>query len=344
MFARRQIVQLVPAVTQRTHRVPLSSFKRACTSASGRAGHVVTGTAGAAGAAGAAGMAAVWQHAGVRWITLGWSAFIAENLIMSHNRGWIISNFGDATYHGVYNTLSTAACGSIAYGFFRHGRRAGPRLWNTPRPAGIQLVAFGLQALALAGMAQLGPRFQVPVALVKEGGHSTSGSASASASTQAVVGPTPPAAPTAATKLTVRCPMDFRPRDMPADGVFGINRISRHPMLWCLSFLGLGAALTTPFAAEVAFYAMPTMFALIGGAHQDYRFRRGQGGSLPPEVRLCGWRVVRGAAAGFDCVPCPCRVCCYFFRCNLRWIPRPATFHSLRWQLGLGNGMAWRTS
>jgi uncharacterized membrane protein len=34
---------------------------------------------------------------------------------------------------------------------------------------------------------------------------------------------------------------------------------------------------------EIVFHSFPVIFALIGGAHQDYRYRRGWGGSLSPE-------------------------------------------------------------
>ena len=52
-----------------------------------------------------------------------------------------------------------------------------------------------------------------------------------------------------------------------------------------MGLFGLGAALATPFATEVAMFSMPALFALIGTAHQDSRFRRhNMGGELPPDV------------------------------------------------------------
>ena len=63
---------------------------------------------------------------GVRWIGLGWTAFILENVVLSHNREEIISRFGSNNYHTTYNILSTAACSSILYGYLRHGRGKGP--------------------------------------------------------------------------------------------------------------------------------------------------------------------------------------------------------------------------
>ncbi len=64
----------------------------------------------------------------------------------------------------------------------------------------------------------------------------------------------------------------------------GLHRVTRHPGLWSLGLLGAGTALSTPFAPEIVFFAMPCVFAFIGGAHQDYRHRRGWGGLLTPEV------------------------------------------------------------
>ena len=42
---------------------------------------------------------AILASKGVRWIGLGWTGFIAENLILSENRDEIIRHFGDDNYH-----------------------------------------------------------------------------------------------------------------------------------------------------------------------------------------------------------------------------------------------------
>jgi hypothetical protein len=67
-------------------------------------------------------MQALLRDKGVRWIGAGWTAFLAENLILSHNRDAIIDKVGDKNYHRLYNTLSTCACASILYGYIRHGK------------------------------------------------------------------------------------------------------------------------------------------------------------------------------------------------------------------------------
>ena len=58
----------------------------------------------------------------LRWAVGGWSFFIAENVIISHNRTEIIEAFGNDAYHAAYNTLSKAATAAIGWGWFKHVR------------------------------------------------------------------------------------------------------------------------------------------------------------------------------------------------------------------------------
>jgi uncharacterized membrane protein len=46
---------------------------------------------------------------------------------------------------------------------------------------------------------------------------------------------------------------------------------------------GLGAAAATAFATELVMFTSPAIFALLGGLHQDSRYRRGLGGTLTAE-------------------------------------------------------------
>ena len=62
----------------------------------------------------------------------------------------------------------------------------------------------------------------------------------------------------------------------------GIKRVSRHSGFWSFGLACLGGALAVRSAPQAAWLAMPSVVALVGGAHQDYRHRRGQGGHLPP--------------------------------------------------------------
>ena len=63
------------------------------------------------------------NHKGVRWISIGWTSFIAENVVISHNREYLIEKLGESNYRYLYSGLSTMACGSIAYGYLKHGKR-----------------------------------------------------------------------------------------------------------------------------------------------------------------------------------------------------------------------------
>eukprot|EP00929_Paragymnodinium_shiwhaense_P010968 TRINITY_DN11609_c0_g1_i1.p1 TRINITY_DN11609_c0_g1~~TRINITY_DN11609_c0_g1_i1.p1 ORF type:complete len:278 (-),score=46.51 TRINITY_DN11609_c0_g1_i1:16-849(-) len=226
-------------------------------------------------------MAHILRHRGVQLIGGGWSFFIAENLVLSHNRDALIEAIGDGGYHGIYNTLSTCACASIAYGYIRHGRGKGPRIFCPTTPA-ARAGALILQSCGLVGFSQLAPRLQVPVTW--SGAAEKKPSKWNAAATTAGEAAEAKAASASSSALRARCPMDFTPADVPPDGIYGLKRVSRHPTFWSLGFLGLGSALASPFAAEVVMFSMPAVLAVIGGSHQDYRFRRNSGGSLPPEV------------------------------------------------------------
>jgi hypothetical protein len=169
------------------------------------------------------------QSKGIRWISFGWMGFITENVVLSENRTAIIEAFGDDNYHRLYNTLSTAATGSIAFGFFRHGRKMGPLL--TERGTVSKLIGYSLQSAGLIGLSQLLPKFQIPVEssqVLEEISQGNNESVTPSSSA-----------------FSLRCPMDFRAKDIPADGIYGMDRISRHATFWSFGFLSLGAAATT---------------------------------------------------------------------------------------------------
>ena len=176
-------------------------------------------------------MATLLAHRGVRWTALGWSAFIAENLVMSQNREYIINNFGDDNYHMVYNILSTAACSSIAYRFFRFGKFGGPTFQHRGLP--VHVVAFVIQALGLVGLSQLIPAMQIPVGVVSQNKSTVKSPSDSNAGKEKEI------------KLYVRCPMDFKPKHASADGLFGMERVTRYPALWAMGFTGLGSAIAT---------------------------------------------------------------------------------------------------
>lgn len=222
----------------------------------------------------------VWVHRGVRWVAAGWSAFIAENLVLSHNRDWIIAQYGDDNYHIAYNILSTLACASIGVGFFKYGKLGGPSF--RPRGPALQAAALGVQALGLVGLSQLAPALQIPVGYGPAATNPASSSSSIGSSNNTSA---PAASAPAATerKLYVRCPVDFKAKS-PTGGVYGMERVSRHSALWFMGISTLGSALVTPYAAHAVMFTFPLVFAFIGGEHQDYRYRRSSGGYLSPEA------------------------------------------------------------
>jgi hypothetical protein len=117
-----------------------------------------------------------------------------------------------SNYHGVYSVLSTAACGSIAFGFFKHGRSQGPKILNASRP-GPRIGALVFQSLGLIGFSQLFPKLQVPVSLVAD--EEVQGDAPAH-SVQNPQPQEPSKSSFFSGQFKPRCPMDFTPADVPA--------------------------------------------------------------------------------------------------------------------------------
>ncbi|KNC81639.1 hypothetical protein SARC_06044 [Sphaeroforma arctica JP610] len=251
------------------------------------------------------------KHPGVKYIFYGWTFFITENLVMSHNREYIINNYTEKNYHYAYNTLSTTACASIGYGFLKYKNKGPtwPSMINansgSPRMRAMRAGAFTLHALGLVGLSQMAPKLQMPIGLASDAGSDLrtptqqsseivnsdyqSNPQLAFTNTAQLTAVSPTHSVVAAAQATkplrfkAKCPMDFKPADVPAGQVGGMERISRHPSLWALAMLTSGSALLTPFIAEACFYLGFGLFAIIGTEHQDYRYRRGSGGELSPE-------------------------------------------------------------
>ena len=179
-----------------------------------------------------------------KWIVLGWSGFALENVILSENRQFIIEKISDASYHGFYNALSTLACGSVVYGYVRHGP-------GMPIKSNIgllrRILGFSAASVGAIGIGQLLPKFQLPIR--------SDGS--------------------------VGCPFDFKDTSLPENG--GLQRVTRHPTFYSIGLLGLGFGLTTPYVGRVALLSGPLFVAIIGTNHQDSRYRRGIGGTLSEE-------------------------------------------------------------
>jgi prenyl protein peptidase len=217
----------------------------------------------------------IFSHKGVRFITAGWSFFIAENLALSEHRDLIISNSSGGFYHACYNCLSTMACASVAYGYFKHGKGQGPLMYQAAAVGpkfgaatlsklflGIGLIGFSQFAPALRGLSNPLPND--------------------------TIGPSKPSSETGLARSL--CPMDFEvERNFNAnyeqndDDFFGLERITRHPSLYSFAFCSLGWALRTPFLTHFCTFAGP-FFAIVAlSQHKDSRFRRGIGGVLEIE-------------------------------------------------------------
>jgi len=186
------------------------------------------------------------NHAGVRWICGGWSFFIAENLVITENREWIIDGMGEQKYHWMFNTLSTAACASIFYGYVKYGRRQGPLFW-TPR----RVPAFFFTSVSMIIFSQLLPALQSPTTFAQAWGSSD---------------------PSKETKRN-RCPLDLS-FDGNANPEGGLKRISRNAPLWMFGCFCFGQALLTPYATGVCLFSFPLLFSILGGSHKDHRLLR----------------------------------------------------------------------
>lgn len=225
----------------------------------------------------------------IQWAAGGWSLFLAENFILSENRTYIISSIGDDNYHYLYGFCSTAAVGSILYGY-THVKNAAPCI-----PGGVSTVArmgsLGLLSLGLGMMSQSAPKLQIPVQLVR------TDDADSSANVQSPLSSSSSTATAASTQpqrsFQVRCPFDFtdNPSKLQIQHIngqtitlSGIDRISRHPGLWSFGFIGCGLGLLSPSIPTRIFTSMPLLIAWLGGAHTDSRFRRGMGGTLSKEM------------------------------------------------------------
>jgi uncharacterized membrane protein len=222
----------------------------------------------------------------MKWAVGGWSFFIAENYVLSENRTYLISKFGDDGYHVAYGTLSTMAMGSALYGYLRKVRNAEPLLWNAAgtAPLGARLAGFVLLSAGLGMLSQIPPKMQLPVH------YSVDKNDENNATPTSVTAPISQAGGGGGGVnggWKVRCPFDFTDkRDAAAaDGpvISGLERITRHPGLWSIGLLGLGNACLVPSLPQKAWLAMPVFVALIGGAHTDSRYRRGMGGMMSVE-------------------------------------------------------------
>jgi prenyl protein peptidase len=211
---------------------------------------------------------ALLRSSSLRWAAGGWAFFIAENLILSENRTFLIDQVGDTSYHNIYGACSTAAVGSIVYAYLYKIRGVEPFLSVTPASRAISFVFF---SLGLGFASQTAPKLQIPVAYVpaaSEAGTSTNVNVELEH-------------PRGTSTIQVRCPFDFTDKKASSDSsIQGIERVTRHPGLWSMALVGLGQSFLTPSLPQRIWLIMPTFVAAIGGWHTDSRYRRGMGGTL----------------------------------------------------------------
>lgn len=223
-----------------------------------------------------------------KWAVGGWSFFIAENVILSENRTFFISEFGEDNYRLAYGSCSTAAMASIVYGYFYKIKNQAPFRQIVPRSA--MLGGFMISGLGAVMASQMFPKLQIPVHMESS---SMSSQSNNTDSMPSAIESTPSPQKS---EWKVRCPFDFTDQHNQdtADSKSsekkdvnvvpkgyqprGIERITRHPSLWAFGLMGLGSAVLTPSAPQALWLSMPMLVAWIGGAHQDSRHARGIGG------------------------------------------------------------------
>jgi uncharacterized membrane protein len=200
----------------------------------------------------------------IRWAAGGWTFFILENAVLSENRTYLIQQLGDDQYHAVYGTFSTIASVSIGYAYWKVRNATsippGLMLWkkSSARPPLFNLaLSWTCLSLGLVMASQVAPKMQIPISIGSQNG---------------------------ATQFQVRCPFDFSDKHNQQidSGVRGLERITRHPGLWSLGFVGLGQSFTAHSVPLRIWWMGPAAVAWLGGWHTDSRFRRGMGGTLPP--------------------------------------------------------------
>jgi prenyl protein peptidase len=211
----------------------------------------------------------------MKWAAGGWSFFIAENLILSENRTYLIEQLGDDGYHAAYGTLSTLAVGSIGYGYlYRIPKGAPPLLWKgSSAPLPSRVAAWALLSLGMSMASQTLPKLQIPLAFVQ--------SSTEKAGAPVLEGPGAP--PENPGQWKVQCPFDFTDNKSSEGVARGLDRISRHPGLWSMALTCAGYGCLFPSLPQKVWWTMPILMAWIGGSHTDSRYRRSMGGTLTPE-------------------------------------------------------------
>lgn len=212
----------------------------------------------------------LYAHKGIRWITIGWTGFIAENLILSHNKEYLVTNFGEDVYHYGYTALSVAACASTIYGYVKYGKGSGPtininnRFWKI-QSLPFRYCAFSLQTIGLIGLSQ---EFKSPLQFKTSNDLKIEGNYDLLKENQKYY-------------VDIVCPIEHEPIKDKSD-IIGIKRVCRYPIFWSNAFLWLGCSLKSIHYTSIIMFIFPTIFAFIGSFHQDYRYKKAK--SLTTEI------------------------------------------------------------
>ena len=170
-------------------------------------------------------------------------------------------------------------------------------------------LAFATLSLGIGFVSQTFPKLQIPVEYAAADADANSGAGGVSSqsnqsnqssqsnqsnqsSQNGIVEPQPK-------QWKVRCPFDFtdsktkqlsnnnsnsnKNEPLSINDIHGMDRITRHPGLWSFGLIGLGSSFLSPCIPTKVYLSMPLLMALIGGHHQDSRFRRNIGGSFISE-------------------------------------------------------------
>lgn len=161
---------------------------------------------------------------------------LIQTRLTIENRTTIIEKIGEDNYHNVYNSLSIASTLTIATGFLRRNKYtlAKHGLFDNQSKL-IKSVSLLTRGLGLFGLSQVLPRLQSPF-VVDSKPMDLSKEAVPSQSTVEKL---------STIKFKSRCPMDFKSEGEGLDGVKGMDRISRHSVLFSFASLALSFALGT---------------------------------------------------------------------------------------------------
>jgi hypothetical protein len=254
------------------------------------------------------------MHRSTRLVAVGMGGFIAENLILSHYRQELVERLGEENYHTFYSGLSTLAMATVGAGILFSLPASAPLLRSASSPTSPLFrlrCSLGdlLKILGIAGLSQVLPRFQPPVQMIYQSNKEPIDHLQTQQQQQQQEEEEEEEKQEKQEKtqhdqgkkkglgirFAARCPIDFKAEDRhkkqrkEEEGggkereIEGMERITRHPNNWSLGIFGAGAALAAKRPAAVVLGSSFLLWAYIGSAHQDYRFRRGSGGLLSPQ-------------------------------------------------------------